>query len=1119
MAERTISTRLILQGEKEYRAQIKQLNSEYKTLQSELKLVESNFKGQQNSMEALQQKSKALNEAINKQNEVLKTENRYLDEAQKHKADYAAAAEQARAKMQQLTSTTDEAAKETNEYKQALAAVQADINKYEAAEQKAAAAVENHTKRANEAQVKLNDLNRALSDTDKYLDEAKNSTDGCAKSIDEFGKQTKETASESEEFGQKSEEAINALANALAAAGVAGSIKEIAAALREAVEASIEFESAMAGVAKTTNLSGPELEEMADRIKELSTTIPIAATEIAGIAEAAGQLGIAKRDLVDFAEVMANLGVATNMTSEEAATMLAQFANVTGMDTSMYKNLGSAIVALGNSFATNEQKITEFAQTVAGAGVNAGLSETTILALGTAVTSLGIESATGGSNMSKLISSMQTAVETGEGLNDWAQAAGVSAAEFSAMWGQDASQAILRFVQGLSSTDRPMGELLNNLGMGELRTSRMITSLVNAEKQTQLLSRTLTLSNEAWAENTALLAEAETRYSTTESKIQLYENSVQNLKVAIGDQLTPALGNLADAGASVMNWATELISTNPEIVTLTTSLLAAVAAFSALAVGIPLVVKAMTALKAALAATPYGIAAAAIGGVVAALVTLIATSESAIQSTIDLADAMSEAQDAREESIAATQEEAQNLEALGRTLSDLTEKEEKTETDKRMILQLVEQLNEAVPDLALAYDEEADALVNMASGAEMTAEALQKMVQAESQRLVYEERVRALIEAQADEIRITDELAAAKDRLAAAQDGAGFATTALGSAMTEAQVEYRNAAAEVAVLEEALASNAAEIAELTAATEGYTQATIQGMTEAEQKVSSAAATLQAEYEMLSEAYAASFAEAYENASKTAGLFNELNGNAKATISDLMNALDSQITFFNQYAENIKKAMEMGVDEGLIKQLSDGSEESAQILQAIVEDGEGKIDELNEKLRTVQEGKTDFADQVAELETDFKNKSDEIAFSAQNMVDDLNRSLNSFDASSMIWELDRLIDKIYEANRAASSSGNIATKLGGAHAAGLDYVPYDDYVARLHEGEMVLTKLQARAYRAQENMVTNNSSSSQTINISVAYQGDASPSSARTAGKNIARSIQQELRLKGVLNIG
>lgn len=112
---------------------------------------------------------------------------------------------------------------------------------------------------------------------------------------------------------------------------------------------------------------------------------------------------------------MAKLGTATDMTSTEAATMLAQFSAVTGMDSGYYANLGSSIVALGNNFSTTEKKITEMAQATAGAGTNAGMSETDILALSAAVTSLGIEATTGGTNMSSLIGEMQTAVETRQG--------------------------------------------------------------------------------------------------------------------------------------------------------------------------------------------------------------------------------------------------------------------------------------------------------------------------------------------------------------------------------------------------------------------------------------------------------------------------------------------------------------------------------------------------------------------------------------------------------------------------------------------------------------------------------------------------------------------------------
>lgn len=83
---------------------------------------------------------------------------------------------------------------------------------------------------------------------------------------------------------------------------------------------------------------------------------------------------------MSFATVMADLGVATNLTSEEAATMLARFANVTGMAPELYENLGSVIVDLGNSFATTESEIVNMGQRLAAAGKLAGLTEPEIMA-------------------------------------------------------------------------------------------------------------------------------------------------------------------------------------------------------------------------------------------------------------------------------------------------------------------------------------------------------------------------------------------------------------------------------------------------------------------------------------------------------------------------------------------------------------------------------------------------------------------------------------------------------------------------------------------------------------------------------------------------------------------
>ncbi len=307
------------------------------------------------------------------------------------------------------------------------------------------------------------------------------------------------------------------------------------------MDASVEFESAMAGVAKTTDLSKAELAQMGQQIKELSTEIPITTTEFAGIVEIAGQLGIAKENLVEFATVMANLGVATNLTSEEAATMLAQFANITQMDTTAYSNLGSAVVALGNNFATNERVIVEMTQRIASAGEIAGMTEADMLGLSAAVTSMGIQAENGGTQMSKLISEIQKAVETGDKLDKFASIAGMSAGEFASAWGVDATEALIKFISGLNDVERNGKSaivLLKELKLNETRLQTMMLSLAGAGT---LLGDAVSKSNDAWAENTALTNEAATRYATTESKVTMMRNAYNNLSIAIGDKLGPVI--------------------------------------------------------------------------------------------------------------------------------------------------------------------------------------------------------------------------------------------------------------------------------------------------------------------------------------------------------------------------------------------------------------------------------------------------------------------------------------------------------------------------------------------------------------------------------------------------
>ena len=359
---------------------------------------------------------------------------------------------------------------------------------------------------------------------------------------------------------------LGGISSALSTVGVMKGLEEVYDTLKECAQASIEFESAMTGVSKTTDMSASELQAMSEAVMKLSTEIPVTTTELANVMEVAGQLGISKDNLLDFSVTMSQLATATTMTADEAATMLAQFANITQMDPSQYSNLASAVVDLGNNYATTEQKIVDMGQGIAAAGSLAGMSEADMMGLSAAVTSLGIETAAGSTSMSKLISKLNMAVETGDGLEDFASVAGMSAQQFSEAWGNDAANALARFITGLNNVEQngaSASVILGELGIKESRMVRMVLSLAGSG---DLMANAIRDANAAFRENTALTAEAEKRYATTESRLKMLSNAANNVKISIGDALTPMVASVSDGLTKLLEPMAEFIEQNPAIV-------------------------------------------------------------------------------------------------------------------------------------------------------------------------------------------------------------------------------------------------------------------------------------------------------------------------------------------------------------------------------------------------------------------------------------------------------------------------------------------------------------------------------------------------------------------------
>ncbi len=362
-------------------------------------------------------------------------------------------------------------------------------------------------------------------------------------------------------------------------------------------------------------------------------------SEIAAVAEAAGQLGIQTENVSAFTKVMIDLGESTNMSAETAATELARFANITQMSQDKFSNLGSALVDLGNNFATTESEISAMALRLAGAGAQIGMSEGDILGFAAALSSVGVEAEAGGSAFSKVMINMQLAVEKGTGafeelkshaddqgvswerlvsavrnggkeltgvskemgftsaelkkmykeadnsktsLEQFADVAGMTSDKFSDMFKSNPSEAIMKFVEGLGKAEEQGSSAISVLDSMGITEVRLRDSLLRAANASGVFAGAVEMGNEAFGENTALAEEAGKRYETTESKLKMLRNEAVNAAIDLGGPFVDALRDGLESSKPLIkqigNLAESFSNADPKTQQMIVKLLAATAA-------------------------------------------------------------------------------------------------------------------------------------------------------------------------------------------------------------------------------------------------------------------------------------------------------------------------------------------------------------------------------------------------------------------------------------------------------------------------------------------------------------------------------------------------------------
>ena len=858
---------------------------------------------------------------------------------------------------------------------------------------------------------KLNELSGALEEAGVNTDDLSHSSEQLAGKIDTLKKKQGEAADKAMTFGDKAGQAFNQVHEAIVAAGIAVALKEIYEYFASCAQASMDFESAITGVAKTTDLTDEELAAMSDSIKALSTEIPATTEEIAAVTEAAGQLGIQKDALLDFTEIMTMLGTATNMTADEAATSLARFANITGMATDNYGRLGSVIVDLGNNFATTESEIVAMGTRLASAGKLAGLTEPEIMALAAAMSSVGIEAEAGGTAMTQTLNAIEKAVaKGGDDLAEFARIAGMSSEEFSSAWKNDAMSALTSFIGGLGKLDE-QGEstvlVLEDLGLTGIRQSNMLKALGLAADQ---MTGAVNTANTAWQQNTALTNEANKRYATAQSRLTMMQNAYNNLKVAIGDAYTPALSEAYGVGTKVLNSITAFIQKNPALVNAITAFAgvigAVVAALAAYAVAAKIAAAASAILTAAIPGVNVimGVT-AAVAAITAGIVALAtAAANDAVPSVKELTEAargmreaMDEAKATYDDTVTSTMAAAGVADTYIGKLEELEAAGLNTDEQHRQYHNTLALLCQVVPELADYIDLETDTINGGTEALRANTEAWKQnaMQQAYQDQLteLYSQYSAVLIEAEENSIGLTKaqySLEAAQQKLSdtyaqmdalwadaqkqadAYYDQYGYYTDATAF-LSQEYYDLQNSiydtnneiwAAEKSIknynkaMEEdadAVSEAEAEIALAEEAVKNLTASMNEGTGASEEAAAQAGefqsviSGVQEKINALVESYNEAYSAAYESISGQYQLWDEAAKVVATSAGSINSALESQITYWQDYNANLQSLTDRSADiEGLSDMIASFADGSSDSVNAIA----GMAGATDEQLATM-----------------------------------------------------------------------------------------------------------------------------------------------------------------------
>lgn len=350
---------------------------------------------------------------------------------------------------------------------------------------------------------------------------------------------------------------------AAAVAAAAWGALKIGEFVKDSIQSAVNFESAMADVAKVVdglrddngNLTDSYY-AMSDSIVQMSKDIPMAAEDLAAITAAAGTAGIAADELTTFTETAAKMGVAFDTTADQAGDWMAKWRTSFSMGQEEVTALADQINYLSNNSASTASEISTIVTAVGPLGDVAGISAAQIAALGSTMVGVGVQQDVAATGIRKLATTMVAGSSATKAQATVLQQLGLDATEMAERMQTDAEGAILTFLEAVSKLpEAEQAAALKNY-FGQESVGAIAPLLTNLD----VLRERFEMVADAQLYAGSMDAEYAARAATTANNIQLYENRIAALKIQIGDYLLPVVNKVLAAASGGLDWISDKIA-------------------------------------------------------------------------------------------------------------------------------------------------------------------------------------------------------------------------------------------------------------------------------------------------------------------------------------------------------------------------------------------------------------------------------------------------------------------------------------------------------------------------------------------------------------------------------